>query len=229
MAESIESGKKLEYINTVCEFLDVAKKNTIKTVDEISAVANEARVACADRVYNVIADVANAQLEVISTAGDGLVKLAESLQKGNSVGPALVAGAKKAEDECAPLAAKTEDIPRISDAVIDERGLDENWTNSMQTKFTDACRAFIQVRANLMRDVADATAKLKTADFGDVYMSFGRKLEGACNEVTDKFNGTMDVFAAAGINIDKMQEDARASTSSVGKVDMSNIGNIDEV
>lgn len=229
MAESIESGKKLEYINTVGEFLDVARKNTIKTVEEIGAVANEARVAVADRVYNVIADIANAQLEVISTGGDGLVKLAESLQKGSSVGPALVAGAKKAESEWAPLAAKSEEIARTSDSVIDGRGLDENWTNAVQTKFTDSCRAFIQVRANLMRDVADATAKLKTADFGDVYMSFGRKLEASCNEVTDKFNGTMEVFAAAGINIDKMQEDARASTASVGKVDMSNIGNIDEV
>ena len=229
MAESILSQKKIDYINTTGEFLAIAKENTIKALEEIMAVNNKAKVACADRASNILFKVGNAQLEVIATGGKGLVELSEALQEGTMVGPALVREAKKAADEWAPLAVKAEDFPLIADSVIDSRGLDENWTASVQTEYTNACMAFIQIRENLLRDLAESTHTLAGGDFDDVYKDFGKKLETSCNEITKIFNNTIALFEAAGINLAKMQDNARQSTTNVGNVDMSGIGTEEEL
>lgn len=229
MAESISSQKKIDYINSTGEFLAVAKDSTIKALEEILAVTNKAKVACADRASNVLFKVGNAQLEVIASGGKGLIEFAEALKTGTMVGEALVKAANKALDEWSPLAAKPEEFPLIADSVISSRGLDENWTAAVQNEYTNACMSFIQIRENLLRDLAESTRALSGGDFDDLYKDFGRKLEADCNELTKHFNNTMTLFEAAGVNLAKMQDNARQSTASVGNIDMSNIGADEEL
>lgn len=219
--ESMNSGKKITYLNEVGEFLANGKKNTKKAIDAVYDVACEAKIACADKAYNALAEVAIAQLEVIATGGKGLLEMAEALSSSQSkqVGEALTLGAKKVTEEYATLGSNNVDVEKFSESTISGRGLEENWTEAMQAKFDDACRAFIQVRVNLLRDIAESTAKAREGDFDDIYKSYGRNLEEACNEIASIFRKHTEAFEKAGVDINKMQEQARQSTSGVGKVD----------
>ena len=90
--------------------------------------------------------------------------------------------------------------------------------------------AFVQVRANSIRDLSDTTRKVVTGDFDEIYMAFGKKLEADYNEITRIFNNAVTVFEAAGVNIAKMQADAKAAANVVGNTDIQGtVGAIDEV
>ena len=129
-----------------------------------------------------------------------------------------------------PLAVKADDIPLYSDATIAGAGLEDNWTTAVQGEFNDACMAFVQVRANSIRDLSDTTRKVVTGDFDEIYMAFGKKLEADYNEITRIFNNAVTVFEAAGVNIAKMQADAKAAANVVGNTDIQGtVGAIDEV
>lgn len=219
--ESQNSGKKVTYLREVGELLANAKKNTKNALEEIHAIAGEAKIACADRVYNVMASVADAQLEVIRTGGKGIVEMSEALsgEGSNMVGEALITEAKRISEDYESLTAPIEESAVITDATISSRGLEENWTTAVQNKFSDACMAFIQVRAKLIYNISEATRKARENDFDDVYKTFGRNLENSCNEIADIFKKHMGEFEAAGINIEKMQNNARTAVSGVGKAD----------
>lgn len=230
MAESFVSKKKVEYLDSLRENLATTKENTIKTVEEIISIAKKAKTACAYKTANVMAKVANAQLTVIASAGKGGTEMAQALQEGSAVGPALVREAKRIEDEISPLAVKADDIPLFSDSVIDESGLEENWGVAVQQEFSNACMAFVQVRANSIRDISETTQKVLTGDFDEVYKKFGKNLETDFNDIARIFNTAMTVFESAGINIAKMQADAKQSAASVGNTDVAGtVGAIEEI
>jgi hypothetical protein len=231
MAESVLSGKKLEYLNSLEENLAKTRDNTISAIETVKAVADKAKIACAYRAANVLVKIANAQLEVVASGGKGGAELAETLKKeGKPIGEALVNGAAKVLGDLEPLAVKADDIPLYSDATIAGAGLEDNWTTAVQGEFNDACMAFVQVRANSIRDLSDTTRKVVTGDFDEIYMAFGKKLEADYNEITRIFNSSMTVFEAAGVNIAKMQADAKAAANVVGNTDIQGtVGAIDEV
>ena len=64
MAESVLSGKKLEYLNSLEENLAKTRDNTISAIETVKAVADKAKIACAYRAANVLVKIANAQLLV---------------------------------------------------------------------------------------------------------------------------------------------------------------------
>lgn len=230
MAESFESKKKVEYLDSLRENLATTKARTIETAESVINIAKKAKTACAYKTANVIAKVANAQLQVIASAGKGGTEMAQALQTGAAVGPALVREGKRLEDELTPLAVKAEDIPLFADSVIGESGLEENWGTAVQQEYTDACMSFVQVRADSIRDISETTQKVMTGDFDEVYKKFGKNLETDFNDIARIFNTAMTVFEEAGINIAKMQADAKQAAAKVGGTDVAGtVGAIEEI
>lgn len=218
MANSINSGEKIKYINSVREFLEVGKTKTLKAVEEVRTASDNIRTAVTDRIYNTIAGAADFQLIGIRDSAEAISHMSESLSKAKMLGDKLVNDAKTAAKEIEPLLAKVPDQDKIPDSVIAERGEEENWKPETLAVLNDSCKKFIDIRMELISNIASATQKAKQDDddFTAVYTSLGKALETICNKIVDIFNASKEAFEQAGIDISKVQASAQDAAAATG-------------
>lgn len=218
MANSINSGEKIKYINSVREFLEISKTKTLKVVDEVRAASDNIRTAVTDKIYNTIAGAADLQLIGIRDSAIAISNMSETLSKAKMLGQKLVDDATAAHRDIEPLLTKVPDMDKIPESVIAERGEDENWKADTLAVLNDGCKKFIDIRMELISNISDATTKAKQDDddFTEVYNALGKALETICNKIVEIFNLSKDAFEQAGIDVSKIQSSAKDVAAATG-------------
>ncbi len=219
MSITVNSGKKIAYLEGSLETMRNTHKRINALVDEMRAASGSIRSAATDRAYNATVDMAQYIDEGISAFGKASVEILTELSKQAAVGPALVASAKRLMPDAEEVAAMHCDAVKVSDDTISNRGLDENWTPATIAAFTDCAANFIRARKDMINEIADLTAKSAEEDFKDVYMTAGRHLEAIANNTVDAYNVLREQLSAASHGIEQAVENSLEAAGGISKVE----------
>lgn len=220
MADRVNSGKKIAYAQEVGESLSSAKASIQKSISNLRAMCDDVRFATADRCYNEIAKIGEVLIKGINEyalgiANEILTPLVSG-KGGHMSGEALNAKVAATIPDLEAIAAGAPNIDYISKTVIDERGLDENWTDAKRAAFGEECKYFVGIRAKLIGQIADTTQKCTDSDTKVAYNNLGKKFESLCNSVAAAYNGLTAQLEAAGILVADAIRDMEQAYTSVG-------------
>lgn len=203
MADRVNSGKKIDYAKNVGEALATSKRDIQKSVETIKAMCDNAKFATADRCYNQIAEIATILKTAINQYALSVAdQVLEPLVTGEGAmmsGQALKLKVNEVKPELEAIAAGSPEVEKIPSSVIDSRGLDENWTDSIAKTFGEECASFINIRAVLMANIADITHKCVETDTKTVYQNLGKVFEEKCNESATTYSGLKEQLVKAGM------------------------------
>lgn len=203
MSITVNSGKKIEYAESVLNLVARIANQNQAVVTDLFNVASITKMAATDRAYNHVAEMANDTNVVLGDLASAIETILEELKKRSAVGPALTTMATRVLGLVAEAKAPLKDLMIIPKTTIDGRGLEEKWGPSEQATFADIANKFMAVRLDFITSLSDITKRKSEEDFAEMYMTMGRHIEKHTNSLVGRNNALVAAFAELGIDLSK--------------------------
>lgn len=217
MAVSMSSKTKVGFVGKTTENIITTQKRLSATLEEMRTVANSAKYAAVDRVYNALAELSTSFSEVLCVKDKKvLTEIIDGLVKRTDIGESFVASAKKTKGE-------VESIPNAVtyEKITVEREGDETWDASMAARLDTAITEWTNVRKDFIVEFSDAFKGIEEEEFRTSVKPIGKANEEFTNSIVSSVQKVSDALAELNIDINKFNANMADTTSSA------NIGTAD--
>lgn len=214
MSVSMSSKTKVDFIKGVGESIVEASKKLNTAMEEARAVANSAKYAAVDRVYNTLATLSTDFSEMMCKEDKKvLTEIIEQLEKRTDIGEAFVTYAKKTKSEIEGIPS-----PNSFDKITDERDGSEVWDSGMQARLSDVIDVWSKIRADFITSFAEAFRKIEEEEFRASVKPIGKSNEEFTNSIAKNVKLIDDALTELGISTDKFNASV-SDTSSSAKIE----------
>lgn len=229
MANSVNTGKKLNYIEKTVDMFASKAGELKNVVEELYGTTGAIRSAAVDNAYNGITELAEGILDACNAASKSLKDpvLENIIKNGLATGPAAVQKAKALMPEVeAVIAATATEFAKVPSATISSRGLDENWTDVTRNQLLEQATRFMGIRKTVIIQLSEITSSNTEEDFAAFYKAVGANLETITNESVGIYNKVVEQLTKIDSNFAKAIEEAESSASKIAAVEFKTNGNI---
>lgn len=214
---TMNSKTKIAFCGAVGNNILEAQKKLQASMDDLYAVANAAKYAAVDRVYNVIAELSSEFSAVFEKDKKTLVEIMEGLTKRTDIGEEFVANAKKtlAEIEAIPGAVSF-------DKITAERDGSEVWDTAMQARVNEGLFAWVGIRKTWIEAFSEAYKGIDDDEFKTAVKPIGKANEEFTNSLVKNVNTIEEALTELGVDIDKFNASVgdAASTTGIGAAEV---------